>query len=99
MQNKNENLILLSSTLYILKLEVNLLSEKKMCKKKLLKYFIYKNLYMQNKSKKLILEAFKKEKVYIIKYILNNLNEFVLLSVIHIQSESEIALSKVCKNL
>ncbi len=95
MQNKNENLILLSSTLYILKLEVNLLSEKKMCKKKLLKYFIYKNLYMQNKSKKLILEAFKKEKVYIIKYILNNLNEFVLLSVMHVQSESKITLSEI----
>ena len=70
-----------------------------MYEKRLLKYFDYKNLYMQNKSKKLILEAFKKEKVYIIKYILNNLNEFVLLSVIHIQSKSEIALSKVCKNL
>ena len=95
MQNKNENLILLSSTLYILKLEVNLLSEKKMCKKKLLKYFIYKNLYMQNKNKKLILEAFKKEKVYIIKYILNNLNEFVLLSVMHVQSESKITLSEI----
>jgi len=39
---------------------------------------------MQNKSKKLMLKAFKKEKVYIIKYILNNLNEFVLLSAMHI---------------
>jgi len=50
---------------------------------------------MQNKSKKLILEAFKKEKVYIIKYILNNLNEFVLLSVMHVQSESKITLSEI----
>ncbi len=99
MQNKNENSVLLNSIFYVLKLEVNLLSEKKMYKKKLLKYFDYKNLYMQNKSEKLMLKAFKKEEVYIIKYILNNLNEFVLLSVIHIQSESEIALSKVCKNL
>jgi len=99
MQNKNENLIFLNLTLYVLKLEVNLLSEKKMCEKKLLKYFNYKNLYMQNKSKKLILKAFKKEKVYIIKYILNNLNEFVLLSIIYIQSKLKIALSEVCKNL
>ena len=54
---------------------------------------------MWNKSRKLILKAFKKEKVYIIKHILNNLNEFVLLSVMHIQSKSEIALSEACKNL
>ncbi len=39
---------------------------------------------MQNKSKKLILKAFKKEEIYIIKYILNDFNEFVLLSVIYI---------------
>ena len=55
-----------------------------MCKKKLLKYFNYKNLYMQNKSKKLMLKVFKKKKVYIIKYIFNDFNEFTLLSVRHI---------------
>ncbi len=70
-----------------------------MCKNKLFKYFNYKNFYMQNKSKKLMLKASKKEKIYIIKYILNNLNEFVLLSVMHVQSKSEIALSEICKNL
>ncbi len=70
-----------------------------MCKKKLLKYFDYKNFYMQNKSKKLILKVFKKERVYIVKYILNDLNEFVLLSIMHIQSKSKITLSEVCKNL
>jgi len=84
MQNKNENLILLNLTLYVLKLEVNLLSEKKMCKKKLLKYFNYKNLYMQNKSRKLMLKVFEKERIYIIKHILNDFNEFALLSAIHI---------------
>ncbi len=84
MQNKNENSVLLNLTLYVLKLKVNLLSEKKMCKKKLLKYFNYKSLYMQNKSKKLILKASEKEEVYIVKYILNSLNEFTLFSVIHI---------------
>ena len=99
MQNKNKNSVFLNLTLYVLKLEVNLLSRKKMYKKKLLKYFDYKNLYMQNKNKKLILEAFKKEKVYIIKYILNNLNEFVLLSVMYIQNKLKITLSEICKNL
>ncbi len=54
---------------------------------------------MQNKSRKLILKVFKKEKVYIIKYILNDLNEFILLSVMHVQSKSEITFSEVCKNL
>ncbi len=98
MQNKNENSVLLSLTLYILKLEVNLLSEKKMYKKKLFKYFNYKNLYMQNKSKKLMLKAFKKERVYIIKYILMNFNEFALLSVMHIQSKLKITLSEIYKN-
>ncbi len=99
MQNKNENLVLLNSIFYILKLKVNLLSEKKMYKKKLLKYFNYKSLYIQNKSKKLMLKVFKKERIYIIKYILNDFNEFILLSAIHIQSKSEITLLKVCKNL
>ncbi len=46
-----------------------------------------------------MLEAFKKEEVYIIKYILNNFNEFALLSIIYVQSKSEITLSEVCKNL
>ncbi len=99
MQNKNENSVLLNLTFYVLKLEVNLLSEKKMYEKKLLKYFDYKSLYMQNKSKKLILKAFKKEEVYIIKYILNDLNEFALLSVIYIQSKLKIAFLKIYKNL
>ncbi len=99
MQNKNENSVLLNLTFYVLKLEVNLLLEKKMCKKKLLKCFNYKNLYIQNKNEKLILKAFEKEEVYIVKYILNDLNEFALLSVMYIQSKSEITLSEICKNL
>jgi len=99
MQNKNENSVFLSLIFYVLKLKVNLLSEKKMCKKKLFKYFDYKNFYMQNKSKKLILKVFKKEEVYIIKYILNDFNEFTLLFVIHIQNKSKITLLKVYKNL
>ncbi len=54
---------------------------------------------MQNKSRKLILEVSEKERVYIIKYILNDLNEFTLLSVMHVQSKSKITFSEVCKNL
>ncbi len=46
-----------------------------------------------------MLKVFEKEKVYIVKYILNNLNEFALLSIMYIQSKSEITLSEVCKNL
>ncbi len=46
-----------------------------------------------------MLKAFKKERIYIVKHILNDFNEFVLLSAMHIQSKSEIALSEACKNL
>ncbi len=46
-----------------------------------------------------MLKVFEKEKVYIIKHILNDLNEFALLSVMHVQSKSEITFSEVYKNL
>jgi len=39
---------------------------------------------MQNKSKKLMLKAFEKERVYIVKHILSNLNEFTLLFAMHV---------------
>lgn len=99
MQNKNENSVLLSSTLYVLKLEVNLLSKKKMCEKGLLKYFNHKSLYMQNKSVKLMLKASEKEEVYIVKHISSDLDEFALLSVMHVQSELKVTLSEACENL
>ena len=70
-----------------------------MCKKKLFKYFDYKSLYIQNKSEKLILKAFKKEEVYIVKYILSNFNEFTLLFTMHIQSKLKITLLKAYENL
>jgi len=54
---------------------------------------------MQNKSKKLILKAFKKEEVYIVKYILSNFNEFTLLFTMHIQSKLKITLLKAYENL
>jgi len=46
-----------------------------------------------------MLKISEKERVYIIKHILSNLNEFTLLSVMHIQSKSEITLLKIYKNL
>ena len=99
MQNKDGNSVLLSSTLYVPKLEVNLLSEKKMCEKGLLEYFDHKGLYMQNKSRKLMLEASEEGGVYIVKHISSSLDEFALLSVMHVQSEPEITLPEACKNL
>ncbi len=46
-----------------------------------------------------MLKVFKKKRVYIIKYILNNLNKFILLSIMHIQSKLKITLSKIYENL
>jgi len=99
MQDKDGNSVLLSSTLYVLKLEVNLLSGKKMCEKGLLGYFDYKDLYMQNKSKKLMLEASEEGRVYIVKHISSGLDEFALLSAMHVQSKPKITLSEACENL
>jgi len=39
---------------------------------------------MQNKSRKLMLKVSEKKRVYIVKYILSNFNEFALLSVMYI---------------
>jgi len=39
---------------------------------------------MYNKHSKIIIKALKQDKVYIIKYIIKSLNEFVLISVIYI---------------
>ncbi len=38
---------------------------------------------MYNKHSKTIIEALKQDRVYIIKYIAKNLNEFVLISAVH----------------
>ncbi len=46
-----------------------------------------------------MLKVFEKKRVYIIKYILNNLNKFILLSIMHIQSKLKITLLKIYKNL
>ncbi len=98
MRDKDGNSVLLSSTLYVPKLGVNLLSGKKMCEKGLLGYFDHKGLYMRNKSGKLMLEASEEGGVYIVKHISSGLDEFALLSAMHVRSEPEIALPGACEN-
>jgi len=49
MQNHHENSVKLSSVLYVSKLKVNLLFERRMCKKDLQESFDDKNLYMHDK--------------------------------------------------
>lgn len=75
MQDKDENFVLLSSTLYAPQLGVNLLSGKRMCEKKLLEYFDHRDLYMWNRSGKLMLEGPEEGRVYIVKHISKGLNE------------------------
>ena len=49
MQNHHENSVKLFSILHVSKLEVNLLFERRMCKKDLQESFDNKDLYMHNK--------------------------------------------------
>ncbi len=74
------------------KLEINLLSEKQMCKMKLHKSFNQHCLQMCDKHSKTIIEASEQDRVYIVKYIVKSLNEFVLISAVH-TSHSEIIFS------
>jgi len=57
MQVRLRNSVRLSSTLYMSKLEINLLSEKQMCKMKLHKSFNQHCLQMCDKHDKTIIEA------------------------------------------
>ncbi len=52
MRDRYENLIKLSFILYVFKLEINLLSERRMCDKDLQESFNNKGLYMQDKREK-----------------------------------------------
>ncbi len=81
MRDRHENSVRLSSVLHVSKLEVNLLSERRMCEKGLQESFDDKGLYMHDKRGKQMIKALKCEGVYIIKRIANGLNEFALLSV------------------
>ena len=79
MRDRYKNLVKLSFILHVFKLEVNLLSEKKMYEKGLQESFNDKGLYMHDKREKQMIKALKCEDVYIIKRIINDLNEFALL--------------------
>ncbi len=79
MRDRHKNSVKLSSVLHVFKLEINLLSERRMCKKDLQESFNDKDLYMHDKREKQIIKALKCEGVYIIKRIVNDLNEFALL--------------------
>ncbi len=59
---------------------MNLLSERRMCKKDLQESFENKDLYMHNKQEKQMIETLKCKDVYIVKRIANDLDEFALLS-------------------
>ncbi len=60
---------------------MNLLFERKMCKKDLQESFDDKDLYMHDKWEKQMIKILKCKDVYIVKKIANNLDEFALLSI------------------
>ena len=78
MQDQTGNFILLYYILYVPKLEINLLSEKQMCKKGLWGSFNTWELYMHNENDKLVLETPQKDDVYVVKHIAKRLDEFAL---------------------
>ena len=99
MQNKSKNFVNLNSTLYVFKLKVNLLLRKQMCKMKLYESFDQHNLYMWNKHDRIIIEAFKQNRIYIVKHIAKSLNEFALLSVMYTLFNLKIVLSATKLNI
>ena len=58
MQDQTKNFILLYYILYVSKLEINLLSEKQMCKKDLWRSFDTWELYMHDRDDKLMFKMF-----------------------------------------
>ena len=80
MQDHHENSVKLFSVLHVSKLKMNLLSERRMCKKDLQESFDDKDLYMHDKREKQMIETLECKDVYIVKRIANNLDEFALLS-------------------
>ncbi len=81
MQDHHENSVKLSSVFYVFKLEMNLLSERRMYKKDLQESFNDKNLYMHDKQEKQMIETLECKDIYIVKRIANDLDEFALLSI------------------
>jgi len=80
MQDHHENSVKLFSVLHVSKLKMNLLSERRMCKKDLQESFDDKDLYMHDKREKQMIETLECKNIYIVKRIANNLDEFALLS-------------------
>ncbi len=80
MWNHHENSVKLSSVLHVSKLEMNFLSERRMCEKDLQESFNDKDLYMHDKREKQMIETLECKDVYIVERIANNLDEFALLS-------------------
>jgi len=80
MQDCHENSVKLFSVLHVSKLEMNLLSERRMCEKDLQESFDDKDLYMHDKREKQMIETLECEDVYIVERIANDLDEFALLS-------------------
>ncbi len=81
MQDHHENSVKLFSVLHVSKLEMNLLSERRMCEKDLQESFDDKDLYMHDKQEKQMIETLECKDIYIVKRIANDLDEFALLSV------------------
>ena len=80
MRDKGGNSIRLSDILYIDKLGVNLLSEKRIYKKGLRGSFDQNGLYIHNQFNKLVVKATERGGVYVIKKIANKYNSFALYS-------------------
>ncbi len=80
MQDHHENSVKLFSVLHVFKLEMNLLFERRMCKKDLQESFDDKDLYMHDKWKKQMIKILECKNIYIVKRIANDLDEFALLS-------------------
>ncbi len=99
MQDCYKNSVKLFFVLHVFKLEVNLLSERIMCKKDLQESFDDKDLYMHDKWKKQMIETLECKNVYIVKKIANDLDEFALLSAMQHNVSSAFSMMHSSMNL
>lgn len=72
----------LTRVLYVSELEINLLSEKRLCEKKLRESFDTEELYIHNEQDKQMLRAQDRDDVYIVNKIAAKLDEFALMTII-----------------
>jgi len=99
MQDHYKNSVKLFFVLHVSKLKMNLLFEKRMCKKDLQESFDNKDLYMHDKRKKQMIETLEYENIYIVKRIANDLDEFALLSVMQCDISSAFSVMHNSMNL